>query len=391
VLIGAALWLRSSSWLHEYLVRAKDLPELEAIVRQNPDDGIAQYYLGRRYYLARRFEEATTAYATAARLDPGAARTHLDYGLALFEVGNVARAQDELKRALTINDRLDSAEYMLGKIEWLRGHNDRAIPHLKRAISLGRNAGARYGLAICQIEAGHRDLALDVMRDAVVLDPRNPQYHATYGELLVYFGKTEEGQDEYERALQLDADYGPAAALLGTLCLKAPAPRRSLARAEELLVRATRLHTYHPDEVYLDLAKLYARTRRYARAVPALHEALKLSPYDAEPWFLLAQAERRLGDAKGADAAIARYRAANERGLDKIRLKAHLDVAPGDLASRLALARTCVALGQRDEAIQQYEVCMRQQPGSPVIARELAPLAKQAFGGRARDFASAPP
>src|SRR5438094_10583940 len=80
-LVGASWWLRSSRWLHDSVLRGKDLPELEALVRQQPEDALAQYYLAKSYYLNRRFSEARAAYDEAVRLDRNSARAHLGLGL----------------------------------------------------------------------------------------------------------------------------------------------------------------------------------------------------------------------------------------------------------------------------------------------------------------------
>src|SRR5947207_7621675 len=87
LLVGAAWWLRSSPWLHDSFLRNKSLPELEALVRQQPEDALAQYYLAKGYYLNRRFSEARAAYEEAVRLDRNSARAHLGLGLALCELG----------------------------------------------------------------------------------------------------------------------------------------------------------------------------------------------------------------------------------------------------------------------------------------------------------------
>src|SRR5690348_4794274 len=77
VLIAGALWLRSSHPVREYLLSGRSLPELEAEVLQHPEDAVARYYLGKQYYLNRRFPEAQQAFHEAARLDPEWSRPHL--------------------------------------------------------------------------------------------------------------------------------------------------------------------------------------------------------------------------------------------------------------------------------------------------------------------------
>jgi tetratricopeptide (TPR) repeat protein len=57
----------------------------------------------------RRFDEAVTHYAAAARLDPERAAVHFNWGVALREKGDVLGAIGQYERALTLDpDFLDA-------------------------------------------------------------------------------------------------------------------------------------------------------------------------------------------------------------------------------------------------------------------------------------------
>jgi tetratricopeptide (TPR) repeat protein len=378
LLIGAAWWFRSSSWMREAILRGKDLSELEAIVRQHPDDAIAQYYLAKRYFLNHQFVDARTAYEATTRLDPNSARAHLGLGLTWFELHQIQSSQDELTQALTLDHQLPWAEYMLGRIAWLEGNSEAAIPHLQRAIKLdSRSAVAWYGLAVCYIQLGHRDTALGAMQQAVAHDETNTRYHTTLGELLVFQGKTEEGHREYDRALQLDPNYGPAVALMGSLYLYNLPGKDSQARAAELLQRATHLPSYHPQDVYFDLSQLYFRQGKYLQALPMLQKAIQADPRDERPYYLLTQIERRLGDSKAAAAANTKFQYISQRHVQKDDLEMHLRQAPADTPSRLKLARVYADLGLASQAIRQYQICLHQQPRATETARKLDQFVQQ--------------
>src|SRR5436305_10793583 len=70
IVICAALAFRSSRWSRERLLQTKPLTDLEEIVRQSPNDSLAQYYLAKQYYLARRFGDARTAYEASTAVEP---------------------------------------------------------------------------------------------------------------------------------------------------------------------------------------------------------------------------------------------------------------------------------------------------------------------------------
>ncbi len=253
VLVGGAVWLRSSRSMREAILRGKDLPELEAMVRSRPDDALAQYYLAKRYYLSRRFADASAAYEATVHLEPDSARAHLGLGLSLYETGRLKEAQVELEQTLRLEKRSAWAEYMLGKIAWLQGRLLDALPHMQRATKLDpRSDPAWYGLAICYIQLRRHDEAIEPLRNAIARRENSAQYHTALGEILVYRGHSEEGRKEYERALLLNPNYGPASGLMGRFYLeKVPGPA-ALDRAEEMLLRAIKNNTYHPEMVYLN-------------------------------------------------------------------------------------------------------------------------------------------
>src|SRR4029453_15573735 len=131
-------------------------------------------------------------------------------------------------------------------------------------------------LGICYIQLRRYGEAVGALRQAVAREEANPSYHTALGEILVYRGSTEDGRRHYERALQLDPDYGPALGQMGSFYLNKVPGLDAQDRAEELLLRATRRTTYHPEQVYLDLGKLYTQKGEYRRAIDALQKSISI-------------------------------------------------------------------------------------------------------------------
>src|SRR5581483_3134366 len=194
----------------------------------------------------------------------------------------------------------------------------------------------------------------------------------------------------YARALQLQPDYGPANALMGSLYLYKTPGMDSLNKAEEYLLRAAKLPTYHPQDVYLDLGQLYSQKAEFNKAVPALQKAIRLDPRDERPYYLLAKAYRRLGDTRAAEATDKRFQYISKRHVEQVGLEARLTHHPDDTGTRLRLARVYRDLGLTPQAVQQYLVYRRQRPEDGEAARELAQLMQQARAtpnGLDQDFA----
>jgi tetratricopeptide (TPR) repeat protein len=376
LLVGAAWWLRSSSWVREATLRHKSLPELEETVRQHPDDAIAQYYLARQYYLGRRFAEAGTAYEAAAHLAPDEARTYLGWGLALVELGRLPEAKVELTRALKLDSHLAGAEYTLGRIAWLEGDRQGAQDHLQRAATLEpRNAALWYDLARCQVMNGLKDMALTSVGKAVALNPGDAHYHTLMAQMLVFENNTPEGRKQCEQALQIDPNYGPACALMGHLSLYESGD--ALSRAQQLLQRATTLQTDHPHDVYMDLGQVDFRLGQYPQALAALQEALRMDSRDERPYYTLAQVERKLGHEDAAQAAEARFQHISKLHVDAMNMETRLREVPGNTATHLKLARMYAELGMPTEAKRHYQVCLQLQPGSTEIAHEFERFVQQ--------------
>lgn len=371
VLIGAGWAVRASPWARETGLRGKSLPELEEAARRDPQDSLAQYYLAKGYYLSARFGDARRAYQSAVELDPTSARAHLGLALSLFELGQLGAAQAEFERTLKLSPRLAWPEYMLGKIAWLRGNTSEALPHVRRATELDpRSDPAWYALSVCYIQLKRYEEGIAALREALKRAEATPSYHTAIGEVLAYRGHSDEGRQHYERALQLNPDYGPACALMGEFYLRKMPGLSAMDRARDLLERATHLHTYHPEQVYLDLGDLYVQKGEPRKAVEALQSSIRIDPRDERPYFTLAKAYRRLGDEPAAAAAEARFRRISRLHVDMQAYQARLFHNPGDTASRLALARVYREIGLRGDAAEQYDLYVRQNPAAKDVADE---------------------
>lgn len=371
LLVGAALWLRSSSWMREQLVRGKTVPELEAAVRADPRDDVSRYALAKRYYTSQRFAEAEAAYRDVIQREPRSARSHLGLALSLYELSRLEAATEEFEQALTLDPKLAWAEYMLGKIAWLRGRVGEAIPHVKRATELDPRSGpAWYALGVCHLQQRRYDDAIGPLQRAIALEDGNPRYHTALGEVLVYRGRVDEGRTHLERGVQLDPSYGPACALAGNFYLRKAADPDAMEKAEALLLRATKLKTYHPEQVYLDLGDLYFQNRQYRKALTALQESVRLDPRDERPYFTLARVYRRLGDDEAAARAEARFTRISKLHVQMQAEEARLFHDPSNSTVRLRLARVYREIGLVSQAAAAYSAYLSANPTDRKVETE---------------------
>jgi tetratricopeptide (TPR) repeat protein len=384
-LIGGAFVLRSSRGVRETILRGKDLPELEAMVRAHPDDALAQYYLAKSYYLKLRFSDARSAYESAVRLDPDSARSHLGLGLALYESGKLQAAQDEFERTLRLDSHSAWAEYMIGKIAWLQGRTTDALPHMQRATQLDpRSDPAWFGLGVCYEQLHRYKDAVEPLRQAIARKETSAQYHTALGEVLVYRGSTEEGRKEYERALELNPNYGPACQLMGSFYLHKAPGRDSLDKAEDLLVRATHLKAYLPEQLYLDLGDLYSQKGQYKRAVDALKTSIAKDPRDERAYYALSRAYHHLNMPQEASQAEREFKLISDRHNQLQTMEARVFHNPNNLDARLKLARLYRDLGLDQKAGAQYDAYLHQSPNDAAVGREFQAWLEQVREARAR-------
>ena len=387
VLVGAALWLRSSFWLRDYILRSKEPAELERMVAATPRDPLARYYLAKSHYLARRFDDAAREYRAALDLEPESARTHIGLGLSLYATGDRPGARNAFERALGIDPDASWPEYMLGKLAWSEGNIDEALRRTKRATELDpRSDEAWYGLASCYTRKRQYPEAIAALRKAVERNPNSLPAVTALGELLVYRGEGEEGRRYLERALTLKPDHATACVLLGKYLFEnAPAPA-DLDRAEQLLKKAIDLRGPRIADVHLDLGRLLARKGRLPEAIEKLNESVRLSPVDERAYFALAGAYRRIGKEKEAAAADRQFRALSALHVRMQQLEAKLHHGSSAPGARLELARVYSGLGMTGRAADQYARYLAEYPGDAKARRELDRLSSAAAPAASPEF-----
>ncbi|MEN6312157.1 MAG: tetratricopeptide repeat protein [Acidobacteriota bacterium] len=122
--------------------------------------------LGNAHYKKGEFAQAAAAFEKAVELRPGLAEPHVNLALAMFETGDLGRAETELKQAEAIKPEANVSFY-LAKIYFQQKKHDEALAEIQKSISLNpRNPGTynikgvilnelqRYPEAIGSFQAG---------------------------------------------------------------------------------------------------------------------------------------------------------------------------------------------------------------------------------------------
>ena len=196
---------------------------------------------GVRLFGEGRPAEAIALLQRSVQLDPGAAGSHHDLGLALLVTGRVQQAVQPFTDALRIDPNIASAHHHLAYIFDSLGQQERATPHHKSAVALKPDlvdaqlrlgdlylarglaveaaavfraaAAATAGTIKARIAevraleaAGASDEALAAARAIVETHPESAAARASLGSLLSQAGLFAEAAAHYQRAVELSPE-----------------------------------------------------------------------------------------------------------------------------------------------------------------------------------------
>ena len=184
--VSFSYYLAAMGRFDEAIAEAKHGQDLD------PLSVVAAQTLGFRYYYARRYAEAETAFARALQLDPRTFVAHLGRGLVLWQTGQVEKALLELEGAVAGSGESPYALAALGHVSAASGHPVRAreilgrleaegahryLPGFYPAVvkaGLGDNTGALAGLekAFAERSAWMVFLKVEPFFDGLRNDPR---------------------------------------------------------------------------------------------------------------------------------------------------------------------------------------------------------------------------
>ncbi|MBX3172065.1 MAG: tetratricopeptide repeat protein [Candidatus Eremiobacteraeota bacterium] len=313
--------------------------------------------LGRAYRLFGRFDEAITSLVRSTELSrsmwrdgvaaaelqlkmgmveqaqvlvTGLLETRQDNGELHFQAGRIFQMQNSLAFALRHLERAVQLEpedwrprLSLGEIYVLQARFDQAEPQLSKALQLQPSARAHLCMAECVKGSYRFDEALQHLRSAVELEPRNLTALTELGSLALQFGDLELGQDCLRRALEID-------------------PSRA--------------------ELYGLLAKAAQQKGDAEEAISSYRKLLELSPGEAQPNHILGG----LLAARGENGEAARY------------LEKALELMREDVQVTLDLARVYLSLGKNSEAIKLLRDSFARNPhhsDTKALLQQLDPAA----------------
>ncbi len=143
-----------------------------------------------------------------------------------------------------------------------------------------RDCEALHGLGLLALRLGRPEIAIQYITQAIAINGRLANYHNNLGEAYRATCRIPEARASFEKALQLNSSYGPAAFNLGLLehgCGQSADAQRAYERAARLMPGFPEVHYYLGASLH-DQGHL-------AEALDCYETSLRLRPDYPEPHF----------------------------------------------------------------------------------------------------------
>jgi len=264
------------------------------------------------------------------------------------------KATEYFEKAAAIDPQNASARIGVGMSRMEAGDTDRAIEELEAAAALGGTGGSRAEimLAITHLRRKQFGPALQVVAKLEAMQPNNTLIHNLKAAALMGLGEVAKARSEFERALQIDPAYFPAAANLAQLDLQAGNPTAARQRYTTVLAK---YKTHVPS--MLALADIASRAPGQEQEVlDWINRARQASPGTAAP--LLAELDyfRRTGQTDKAVAVAFELKASHANDPDLL----------------LVVGQALLAMGKEADAVAAYKERAALLPESPLAQLQLA-------------------
>jgi Tfp pilus assembly protein PilF len=376
---------------------ARAVLEFKNAIQATPKDAEAHYQLGIAMLAEGDISGGYASLRNAVGLDPA----HAAAQIKIAELHTVANQPETLE---------DAAKRMEGVLASKPGDTDalsalaftevklgdvaRAEEHLARAVESGpRNVKAAVGLAAVKFSQGKATEAEQILRRVAAQNPPSALGYLVMGEFYLRTNKLPEGKREFERALQIDNQNVFALLYLGNLHLRAG----QAAEAEAVYKKAAAL----PDKRYRSIHAVYLlQTGKTDEALKEFEQLVAADATDRPTRRRLvsaylslrrtADAERILADVlkkNGKDTDALLQRSAILLTTGKLveaynALRQVLDFEPNSAEAHLLMARAQAARGNPGSAKEALAEAVRVGPNLLPPRLEYARLLRS--GGSAK-------
>jgi putative PEP-CTERM system TPR-repeat lipoprotein len=351
-------------------VAAEDL--LRKAVARQPQQNYARSLLAATYLRLGKPDKAEEV------LEPGLRQAPNDPQL-LRVAGEVALSHSDPKRAMAYYERAAAASKgdatvraRLGAVKLATGDTEGGLKDLESAAEMDPG-GMQADLAIISAHLNKRefDKAMAIADRLVAKQPKHPLPPTIRGSILGAKGDHKGARASFEKALELQPDYLPAARTLARLDIADKKPDAARRRFESIVAKDPK-----NDLALLGLADVMAATGAKAPEVIAVVDrAVTANPTSVRARLAAINLRLRTNDPKGALAAAQSAAAALPENPQVIE----------------ALGRAQLAAGEAQQAVSTYNklAALVPQSPAPLILLGRAQAAAKDYDGAAQTLRKA--
>jgi tetratricopeptide (TPR) repeat protein len=257
-----------------------------------------------------RFDRAIDQYRRYTSIDDQRAPVQYKLGLALYRAGRLADALAPLGRALTLDESMKEARFLMGLCQRDLGDLSAAQATLEVATDRSpADVGPREALAEIYELQRMNARALDQLAALATLEPSRPERMIAVGLAQARAGQRDAAVLTLGRALERFPDSPRAYAALGRVWLsvaEARSDRVALRKAIEALSLAA-AHADTPSETFADLGRAQWLDGNLLGAERALRLAVSRLPVPPLAFLHLAEVTQRTGRVRDARDALVQY------------------------------------------------------------------------------------
>ena len=178
----------------------------QGIVDQSPDSPKAHYYLALTQSKTGDTEGALSHYEKAIALDQKLMDAHINLGLLHMALGNLARAEEELKIYLDASPDAADAHFNYGLIQEKMGKLDAAKSHYEQAARINpEDPEPLFGLGELARKQGNHQEAVSLYEQARDLNPELPDIVFAEGVALLALDEAARACTLYKSLLEMSS------------------------------------------------------------------------------------------------------------------------------------------------------------------------------------------
>ncbi len=307
-------------------------PEVQHLYAQARD---AQSHGDNQFAIAR--------YTEIIRLAPRLAPAYNNLGMLFFNVNDFSRAAEVLRKGLSIDPQMTTAQTLLGLSDYRLGHFPEAKAELTKAVAAdATNNDAE--LALARIEIAGNDLAVGTAHLRDYLE-RNPRDQASW----YLLGKTylKLSEESLAKVDQIDPDSSTAHIMAGEV-------DESMKNYDGALAEYTKAVAKDPDQpgLHYHLGNAFWLEEKYESAATEFRSELRIDPASCITQW-------KLGNS---------ILGANQDAADALPpLNAAVSICPDLMQARVDRANASLKLDQPQKALEDLRLAEQATPSEPSI------------------------